>query len=541
MTAGSSPTARSAPPAVDDLLAALPVAAVIASPVRGADGAIVDFRVEQANPAAGAASGVPCELLIGALLGENLPALRETGVLDAYARVLETREPFVTDAVELDGRWAGALEVGGVFELHGVPYGDRLLVAFEDVTERRRAQERLARRETLLAQAQEMTHTGSWEWDVRSNRVTWSDELYRIYDVPPGEFGGTLEAFLALVHPDMRDEIASTVAAAVREGRPFAFEERVVRRDGSVRTLRSRGMVTETGPGGEALRVAGACQDVTEARDAAAQLEQTEQRFSELLESVGAIVWRGDAQTFEFRFVSKEAETLLGYPTERWIEDPRFWIEHMHPDDREWAPVFCAGATAKQEPHQFEYRMTAADGRTVWLRDIVRVLSRDGTPHELVGVMIDITEQKRSEAALADAIERLKDSKREAIRDLSTPVLQLRAGLLILPLVGPLDGERAALLSERLLDRIRATRARAVVVDLTGVPAFEPDVASPVVRAVESARLMGARTILSGLSAEIAASLVAQALDLRAISVAGDLEAGIEKAERLLDAAPLAR
>ena len=89
--------------------------------------------------------------------------------------------------------------------------------------------------------------------------------------------------------------------------------------------------------------------------------------------------------------------------------------------------------------------------------------------------------------------------------------------------------------ANELLARIRATRARAVVVDLTGVPAFEPSVAMPLVQAVESARLMGARTIVTGLSADIAAALVAQELDLSAITVAGDLQAGIEVAVGLLD------
>ena len=135
--------------------------------------------------------------------------------------------------------------------------------------------------------------------------------------------------------------------------------------------------------------------------------------------------------------------------------------------------------------------------------------------------------------ALAAA--QLEDSKRAAVRDLSTPILQVRAGLLILPVVGALDGERASLLAQRLLERIRATRARAVVVDLTGVPAFEPTVAAPLVHAVESARLMGARTIVTGLSAEIASALVAQDLDLAAITVAGDLQAGIEDAVHQLD------
>ncbi len=109
----------------------------------------------------------------------------------------------------------------------------------------------------------------------------------------------------------------------------------------------------------------------------------------------GVIIWRGDARTFQFKYVSQEAEEILGYPVSRWIDEPTFWIEHIHPDDRDWAPSFCARATADCEDHDFEYRMIASDGRVVWLRDIVRVSLEDGVPVELYGVMVDITDRRQ--------------------------------------------------------------------------------------------------------------------------------------------------
>ena len=122
---------------------------------------------------------------------------------------------------------ADALESAAACSSCGGRHGDGLLATFADITERARAQQQLARREAQLAQAQEMTHLGSWEWDLRTNRVHWSEELHRIYGVRPGEFGGTLEAFLERVHPDMRETIGATISTAIAEGRPFAFEERV--------------------------------------------------------------------------------------------------------------------------------------------------------------------------------------------------------------------------------------------------------------------------------------------------------------------------
>ncbi|HYP39568.1 MAG TPA: PAS domain S-box protein, partial [Chloroflexia bacterium] len=126
-------------------------------------------------------------------------------------------------------------------------------------------------------------------------------------------------------------------------------------------------------------------------------LRRSEARYGQLVNSIDGIVWEADAQTVEFTFVSKQAERLLGYPTERWLTEPTFWPDHMHPEDRDWAPGFCAVATREQRDHEFEYRMIAADGRLVWLRDIVTVVSEDGRPVKLRGVMIDITKQKEAE------------------------------------------------------------------------------------------------------------------------------------------------
>jgi diguanylate cyclase (GGDEF)-like protein/PAS domain S-box-containing protein len=140
---------------------------------------------------------------------------------------------------------------------------------------------------------------------------------------------------------------------------------------------------------------------------AEAELRQAESRNRQLVESVQAIVWRADAQTLQFNFVSKEAEALLGYPVERWTAEPTFWRDHLHPDDCQWAVDFCMQATARMEPHAFEYRMLAADGRVVWLRDMVRIIAEDKRPKELIGVMVDVTERKRTEAALREANEKL--------------------------------------------------------------------------------------------------------------------------------------
>jgi rsbT co-antagonist protein RsbR len=130
--------------------------------------------------------------------------------------------------------------------------------------------------------------------------------------------------------------------------------------------------------------------------------------------------------------------------------------------------------------------------------------------------------------------ERVIRQQQEAIRELSTPVLQVREQLLILPIIGVLDSQRARQVTEQLLRAIRANRAKVVVIDITGVPTIDSTVANHLVQTVDASGLMGASVIITGLSSDIALTLVTIGLDLSKMNAVGDLQGGIEEAERLL-------
>jgi rsbT co-antagonist protein RsbR len=132
------------------------------------------------------------------------------------------------------------------------------------------------------------------------------------------------------------------------------------------------------------------------------------------------------------------------------------------------------------------------------------------------------------------ARERTMRRQQEAIRDLSTPVLQIRERLLLLPIIGVIDSQRGRLITEGLLRSIRANRAKVVVMDITGVATIDSKVANHLLQTVQAARLMGALVIVTGLSSEVAQSLVGLGIDLGKLNTVGDLQGGIEEAERLL-------
>jgi rsbT co-antagonist protein RsbR len=142
-----------------------------------------------------------------------------------------------------------------------------------------------------------------------------------------------------------------------------------------------------------------------------------------------------------------------------------------------------------------------------------------------IAIMTDVLSSER---------ERIISQQQDAIRELSTPVLQLRDGLLILPIIGTIDSQRAKQLTDGLLRAIRSNRARMVVMDITGVAAVDSKVANHLIQTVAAARLMGSTVIITGLSADVAQALVALGVDLGKIFTTADLQGGLDEAERML-------
>ena len=136
-------------------------------------------------------------------------------------------------------------------------------------------------------------------------------------------------------------------------------------------------------------------------RSAEAIVRQSQQKFEALVNTLDGIVWEAELPSFRFTFISRQAERVLGYPLQAWLDEPNFWADHIHPDDRDRALAYCRQQTIQKNSHQFDYRMLAADGETVWMRDYVSVIIENDQPVKLQGIMVDITGPKQQEQKIA--------------------------------------------------------------------------------------------------------------------------------------------
>ncbi len=209
------------------------------------------------------------------------------------------------------------------------------------------------------------------------------------------------------VYPDMKPEWRAAHQRGLAGQATKVEQERVALPDGSAIWLRWEVQPWYEAPGtvgGVVLFV----EDVTARVQSEEAAQVARQNLADLIGTIDGIVWEADAATFRFTFVSAQAERLLGYPVNAWIDDPGFWAAHIHPVDRDASVRYCVECTREGRDHQFDYRMLAADGRVVWLQDRVTVHVVDGRPVTLRGVMVDITERKRAEAALRESEERFR-------------------------------------------------------------------------------------------------------------------------------------
>ena len=181
-------------------------------------------------------------------------------------------------------------------------------------------------------------------------------------------------------------------------------------------------------------------------------------------------------------------------------------------------------------------------GIVLLLRDVL-ARSLFGKYHanfKMLNAVLDAYEPAANSIAITVSVgfvqqrERIIREQQEAIRELSTPVLQIRERLLLLPIIGVIDTHRARLITDSLLRSIRDNRAKVVVMDVTGVATIDSKVANHLIQTVTAANLMGASVIVTGLSSDVAQALVGLGLDLHKLNTVGDLQGGIEEAERLL-------
>jgi PAS domain S-box-containing protein len=337
----------------------------------------------------------------GIALPHSLRACWSTPVFSSQGKVIATfamyyREPRSPDPRDLE-------IIGQTTHLAGV------------AIERKLTQEALQRSEAYLAEAQRLTHTGSWAWNVRTGAHFWSQEVFRIYECDPG-MPPTWDFLLERAHPEDRAEIERRVKweSTQKEWTDSESDFRIVLPDGTIKHLHTIAHPA-TDESGEITEVVGTIMDVTKRKRAEETLRRSEESLLEAQRLSHTGSWKHDVATGAV-IVSPEIHRIFGVQPDEDISSVGFWLSRNHPEDQQRIQELFQRSESQKTDYEADYRIVLPDGTIKHLHAVGHpVLNESGDLVEFLGTAIDVTEQVQTRAALENALQEIKQ-RNEALR-----------------------------------------------------------------------------------------------------------------------------
>ncbi|PSN81288.1 hypothetical protein C8B47_02200, partial [filamentous cyanobacterium CCP4] len=324
--------------------------------------------------------------------GQQL-ALAQTALAEAHHQLAAVERRMSALAVQLD--W-------GVSSL-----GDRA-----------RMERALRQSQGSLTEAQRIAQMGSWEFDLASQRITWSAEMFRIYGLDPTQPAPTFDQWRQTIPPADWPPLQAAIERAIATGAADEAEHRIVRPDGAIRYLLSREEAVYNDQG-QVVQLRGTAQDRTAARLAEIALEQSEARFRQLAETVREGFFVFDAVAQRYEYVNPAYFAITGVTPEA-LKDREHWLTRVHPDDRDRITALAA-RELQGNPVDCEYRFLRPDGELRWLRSQgYPIVDDQGAVVRIVGTVDDVTALKQAELDLKQLNEELERRVRQRTQERQT-------------------------------------------------------------------------------------------------------------------------
>ncbi len=275
----------------------------------------------------------------------------------------------------------------------------------QDITHRKEREQELVRTRNLIERTQENASIGWWEVDLDKDRLTWSDEVYRIHDLPP-DADVALEDGIEFYHPDDRETIRTAVEQAITNGEQYDLELRIVTAEDRVRWVRT---VAEPqyNDADELTGILGIFQDITDRKEREMRLEETKQRLSLALEATETGVWEWNLETDELIWTDS-MEQLFGIEPGTFEGTYAAFAEHVHPEDLPAVEEEIEQSVATGDPFQMAYRIQGEDGTQRWGEARAELTEAEDSSRQMIGIVTDITQRKKTEKELEARQEELR-------------------------------------------------------------------------------------------------------------------------------------
>jgi PAS domain S-box-containing protein len=280
----------------------------------------------------------------------------------------------------------------------------------QDVTERQQLVEKLQKSEQLYKQAQALSNIGNWSWEIETDKVQWSEEVYRIYEVPYDEKLSYAKV-AAFIHPEDKESVLAALQQCVKDRTIYDKHHRIILRNGKTKTIHRRAEIIQED--GQLARMIGTTQDVTEMYRVQHELKENQTFIRKITDATPSVIASYNINTGKYVFISEGLQKLLGYETKDVMEQGvQFFAGIIHPDDA--AGVMNKNADALQDANknpekndlvvEFTYRMRHKNGNYRWFHTYGTIFDRnsEGKVEHVLNISLDITEQKEATQKIAD-------------------------------------------------------------------------------------------------------------------------------------------
>jgi PAS domain S-box-containing protein len=368
--------------------------------IRDESGSIVDFRIDYVNAVACANNNMTKEEQIGKRLLELLPAHRETGLFDKYCQVVERGKPLMEESLIYEDVYKKKHLIRA-FDIRAVKLGDGFAATWRDITERKRAEQELRKNQRMLIRAQSVARMGFLTWNMITNEIQWSDEIFNIYGIDQQKVKPTLELTMQLVHPDDLEFVQKNFDMAIQGVTEYDIDHRILRLDGKVVWVHVQAELTKDTDGISFLL--GTVVDITKRKQAEKALRESERRFRSLSEAA----FEGICFTEKGMMVdANEAFTRICGYTLGELKGKQV-IELVAPEHRE---LVVENIRSGYE-EIYEHKGLRKDGSMIDLEVHGRGVTYQGRKMRLTAIR-DITERKKAEESLKKSQSLLAETER---------------------------------------------------------------------------------------------------------------------------------
>ena len=311
--------------------------------------------------------------------------------------------------VKVEGEFRGVMEF---FSLHLDAPDTGLLETLNNIgvlvglmLERLETEKALRKSERAMSEGQHLAHLGTWEWDLSSGSMSWSDESFRLFGFEPRSFAPAIEDIKRCLHPEDRSRFIEDLMLLTETGESQEVSYRVMHADGEVRHVRTLA-TAEMDADGKPRRLLGMMQDISETvqaeqayLEAQVTLQQTEERWQFALQNNGLGVWDWNIIS-GFVLYTDRLQEMLGYAPGEWLQHVDSWTSRVHPDELPLVMHEMNRCLVGETPDYIcEHRLRRKDGGWQWVQDVGRIVSftKDGKPQRMIGTQMDIHVRKQAE------------------------------------------------------------------------------------------------------------------------------------------------